>query len=166
MILLNALPVNIYAPMKREWEDEERRRGSANPLIPAMNRAKICTMAFSYENTMATMATSCKIPCSWFGPGSTACISSGDSAVSTTEATSSATTANATSRLNSSAKNVLHVWSARPYQERLPAIITTSWWSHEACIHRWHQRKEFNQREGQREWQSRILSISSKTSYT
>ena len=31
---LNALPVNIYVAMKREWEDEERRRGSANPLIP------------------------------------------------------------------------------------------------------------------------------------
>ena len=50
---LNALLVKIYAAMKGEWEDEERRRGSANPLIPAMSRAKIRTMALSYENTMA-----------------------------------------------------------------------------------------------------------------
>ena len=49
---LNALPVNIYAAMKREWEDEERRHGCANPLIPTMNRAQIRTMALSYENTM------------------------------------------------------------------------------------------------------------------
>ena len=53
---LNALPINIYAAMEREWEDEERRRGFANPLIPAMKITEIRTMALSYENTMAIRA--------------------------------------------------------------------------------------------------------------
>ena len=53
---LNALPAHIFASMRREWEDEEKRRSFANPIIAAMNRAKIRTIALSHENTMATRA--------------------------------------------------------------------------------------------------------------
>ena len=53
---LNALPAHIFASMRREWEDEEKRRSCANPVIAAMNRAEIRTMALSHENTMATRA--------------------------------------------------------------------------------------------------------------
>ena len=53
---LNSLPAYIFASMRREWEDEEKRRSCANLVIAAINRAEIRTMALSHENTMATRA--------------------------------------------------------------------------------------------------------------
>ena len=53
---LNALPAHIFASMRREWEDEEKRRGNANPVLASMNRVEIRTMALQHENTMATRA--------------------------------------------------------------------------------------------------------------
>lgn len=59
----NALRAHIFASMRREWEDEEKRRSCANLVIAAMNRAEICTMALSHENTMATRVAKFRAIC-------------------------------------------------------------------------------------------------------
>ena len=53
---LNALLAHIFASIRRGWEDKEKRRSCANPVIATMNTGEIRTMALSHENTMATRA--------------------------------------------------------------------------------------------------------------